>query len=332
MSLKNRYRRFALLQIMGAAWCVPLGVSAQPAVAPAFPLKPVRMLVPFSVGGQPDSVARIISPKLAEAWKQPVVIENRPGASGTLGFALAAKAAPDGYTLMLVSAAFTASAATQPNLTYDSRKDFSAVAQIGVNTQAMVVAPALGVKTVNELVALAKGKPGQLVWATPGPGSGPFLIGERFRLDTGIKPVHVAFKGGPEIIIELLAGRSHYAFTSLGGVLPFIKDGRLRAIAVAMPQRATLLPDVPTVSETIPGFHRVLGSYGVLGPAKIPRLILNQISNDIVRITHTPEAREQLQAIGLMVAPLATEEYSKVLLDQIDALASLVRSIGLQPR
>lgn len=309
-----------------------LAASAQAGFAQTFPVKPVRMLVPFSVGSQPDSVARIVSPRLAELWKQPVVIENRPGASGTLGFAIAAKAASDGYTLMLVSAAFTASAATQPNLNYDARKDFAAVAQIGVNTQAMVVASTLGVKTINELVAMAKGKPAQLVWATPGPGSGPFLIGERFRLDTGIKPVHVAFKGGPEIIVELLAGRSHYAFTSLGGALPFIKDGRLRAIAVAMPQRTTLLPDVPTVSETLPGFHRVLGSYGVLGPAKIPRPILNQISQDVVRITNTPEARDLLQAIGIMVTPLATEEYSKVLIDQIDALASLVRSIGLQPR
>ena len=298
----------------------------------AYPAKPIRMLVPFSVGGQPDSVARIIAPKLADVWKQPVVVENRPGASGTIGFAIVAKAAPDGYTLMLVSAAFTASAATQQGLAYDPRKDFAGVAQLGVNTQVLVAANALGAKSIEDIVALAKAKMGQLVWATPGPGSGPYLIGERFRLDTGIKTIHVAFKGGPEIIVELLAGRSHYAFTSLGSALPFIRDGRLRALAVAMPQRTALLPDVPTVSETLPGFHRVLGSYGVLAPAKTPRPIVNQVGQELVRLVNTPEIREQLQAIGLMTAPLAGEDYHKVLLDQIDALSSLVRSIGIRAK
>jgi len=297
-----------------------------------FPAKPVRMLVPFSVGGQPDSVARIIAPKLADVWKQPVVVENRPGASGTIGFAIVANAVPDGYTLMLVSAAFTASAATQQGLAYDPRKDFAGVAQLGVNTQVLVAASALGAKSIEDIVALAKAKPGQLVWATPGPGSGPYLIGERFRLDTGIKTIHVAFKGGPEIIVELLAGRSHYAFTSLGSALPFIKDGRLRPLAVAMPQRAALLPDVPTVSESLPGFHRVLGSYGVLAPAQTPRTIVNQIGREIVRLVNTPEIRDPLQAIGLAPAPLAGEEYHRVLLDQIDALSSLVRSIGMRTK
>ncbi len=321
------FRGMYLVVVMAVAAALPMSVTwAQT----AFPVKPVRIVVPFSVGAQPDSVARIIGPKLAEAWKQPVVVENRPGASGTIGFAMVAKAAPDGYTLMLTSAAFTASAATQPALTYDPRHDFAGVAQLGVNTQVLVAPPALGVKSVDDLVALAKAKPGQLVWATPGANSGPFLVGERFKLDTGIRIIHVAFKGGPEIIVELLAGRSHYSFTSLGSAMPFIKDGRLRALAVAMPQRAPLLPDVPTVSETLPGFHRVLGSYGVLAPAKTPRVIVNQIGNEIVRLVNTPDIREQLQNIGLMTAPIAGADYHKVLLDQIDALSSLVRGIGMR--
>ncbi len=316
-------------QITIASVVIFINATLTPAHAQQkFPTKPVRIVVPFSVGGQPDSVARIIAPKLADAWNQSVVIENRPGASGTIGFAMVAKAAADGHTLMLTSAAFTASAATQPALTYDPRKDFAGVAQLGVNTQVLVVASSLGAKSLDELVALAKSKQGQLVWATPGPNSGPYLVGERFRLDTGIKTIHVAFKGGPEIIVELLAGRSHYAFTSLGSALPFIKDGRLRALATAMPQRTPILPDVPTVSETLPGFHRVLGSYGVLAPAKTPRVIVQQIGKELVRIVNTPEVREQLQAIGLMTAPIMAEAYDKVLLDQIDALASLVQGIG----
>lgn len=318
----------ALVALHGVIAALPVMAQAQP----VYPAKPVRMLVPFSVGGQPDSVARIIAPKLAEVWKQPVVVENRPGASGTIGFAIVAKAVPDGYTLMLVSAAFTASAATQQGLPYDSRKDFAGVAQVGVNTQVLVAASALGARSVDDIVALAKAKPGQLVWATPGPGSGPYLIGERFRLDTGIKTIHVAFKGGPEIIVELLAGRSHYAFTSLGSALPFIKDGRLRPLAVAMPQRAALLPDVPTVSESLPGFHRVLGSYGVLAPAQTPRPVIYQIGREVVRLVNTPEIRDQLQAIGLAPAPLVGEDYHKVLRDQIDALSSLVRSVGIRAK
>lgn len=319
-----RGRWFAAGMIMAMA----AAVFAQ--VQPPFPTKAVRMVVPFSTGSQPDSVARIIATKLADSWRQPVVVENRPGASGTIGFAMVAKAAPDGYTLMLTSAAFTASAATQPALTYDPRKDFAGVAQLGVNTQVLVAPPVLGVNSVDELVALAKAKPGQLVWATPGANSGPFLVGERFKLDTGIRIIHVAFKGGPEIIVELLAGRSHYSFTSLGSAMPFIKDGRLRALAVAMPQRTPLLPEVPTVSETLPGFHRVLGSYGVLAPAKTPRAIVNQVGNEIVRLVNTPDIREQLQNIGLMPAPIAGADYHKVLLDQIDSLSSLVSGIGIR--
>jgi tripartite-type tricarboxylate transporter receptor subunit TctC len=319
-----------LTRLFAIIWATVIAVAAMPVTQAQqiFPTKPVRLVVPFSVGAQPDSVARIIAPKLADTWKQPVVVENRPGASGTIGFAMVAKAAADGHTLMLVSAAFTSSAATQPALTYDPRKDFAGVAQLGVNTQVLVVAAALGARSVEDIVALAKAKPGQLVWATPGANSGPYLIGERFRLDTGIKIIHVAFKGGPEIIVELLAGRSHYSFTSLGSALSFVRDGRLRVLAVAMPQRSPLLPDVPTVSETLPGFHRVLGSYGVLAPAKTPRPLVNQIGREIVRIVNLPEINEQLQKIGLMTAPLLPEEYDKVLLDQIDALSSLVQSIG----
>ena len=213
-----------------------------------FPSKPMRIVVPFSPGGTSDVLARLIAAKLNEHWGQPVVIETRTGAGGTIGAALVAKATPDGHTLLISSAAFTISAALQPHLPYDPLKDFAPVTRLGFSTTALIVHPSLGVKTVKELIELAKGKPGQLVTAHAGAGSSTHMNAERFRLAADIKIKQVGFKGASDAMLEVLAGRAHYSILGLASAKPFIDDRKLIAIAVGMPERSKLLPDVPTIA------------------------------------------------------------------------------------
>ena len=240
------------LALIGTA----IAVALFPAVAGAqqkFPTKPIRLVVAFTAGGTPDTLARMIAPRLTEVWGQPVVIENRPGAGGTLAAAIVAKAPADGYTLLATSPAFAITAAMNPSLPYDPLKDFAGVSEIGYSTTALVVAPSLGVKTVKELIARANAK-GKLLFGSAGAGSATHMNAERFRAAAGIKAQHVGFKGQPEFLIEIVAGRVHFGVAGLGPALPFIKDGRLVPLALATPQRSPVVPDVPAAPEVLPGW------------------------------------------------------------------------------
>ncbi len=296
-----------------------------------FPSKPVRIVVPFSAGSATDISARMIGPRLGELWGQPVVVENRPGAGGTLAANTVAKATPDGHTLLLISAAFAIGAVLNTNLPYDPLKDFAGVTQIGFTTGVLAVAPALGVKTVKELIALAQERPGKILFGSAGAGSGIHMNAERFRFAAGINTVHVGFKGQPEMLIEILAGRVHFGFPSLGPALPFIKDGRLLALAVITPQRSPLLPDVPTMAEVLPGYERD-ATHALLAPAKTPRHIVNQISKDVARILDSPEVKQQMQAISFVPAPTSPEEYDRILRGLIETFTKVARDAGLKPK
>ena len=282
----------------------------------------------MGAGSQNDLVARIISPKLSESWGQPVVIENRTGAGGAFAASTVAKAAPDGYTLLMLSSQFAIGAAVHKNLPYDAVKDFAGVTQIGFSTNALIVAPSLGVKSVKDLIAFAQAKPGQILFSSAGAGSGTHMNGERFRLAAGIKAVHVGFKSSPEAVIEVVTGRVHYCVWPLGPALPFIKDGRLLALAVASPQRSPLLPDVPAMVEAIPGYQRD-GSFGLLAPAGTPRPILNQISKDVGRVLELPEVKERLQAMGFVPAPTTPEEFDRIVRADIETFKKVGKVAGL---
>ena len=233
---------------------------------------------------------------------------------------------------MFAAGSIAISAALQPNLPYDPLKDFAGVTQIGYGTQVLVVAPALGVKSVKELVTLAKAQPGKIIFGSQPVGSGGHLSGARFNLAAGIKVVTVAFKGGPEATIEVLAGRSHYTIVSLVVALLFIKDGKLLALAVVNPQRSPLLPDVPALAETLPDFKRSETSNGLLAPAGTPRPILNQISKEVARILDLPDINERLQAVGFVPAPSTPEEYDNIVRAQIETLSKVTRDAGLRPK
>ena len=258
-----------------------------------------------------------------------MVIENRAGAGGAIGANVVAKATPDGYTLLLQSAQFAIRAAVQTNLPYDAHKDFTGVSQIGYSTQALVVSPSLGVKSVKDFIALAKAKPDQILFSSGGVGSGTHMDAERFRFAAGIKARNVSFKASPEALIEVIAGRTHFTITSLGPTMPLIKDGRLAALAVIMSERSPLLPDVPAMAEVLPGYQRD-GSYGLMAPTGTSRPVLHQLAKEVRRILELPDVKEQMRNMGFVPAPSTPEEHDKILRADIEAYTKVAKLVGLR--
>jgi len=297
----------------------------------SFPSKPIRIVVPFTPAGTSDVLARMIGAKMSENWGQPVVIETRTGASGTIGAGIVAKASPDGHTLLITSAAFAISAALNSNLPYDATRDFAGVTRLGFSTTALLVPPALGVRTVKELVALAQAKPGQIIFSHAGVGTATHMNGERLRLAAGITVRHVGFKGGTDAMIEVLAGRVQFCIVGLAASMPHIKEGKLVALAVGMPQRSQLLPDVPTIAETLPGYARD-GSHSLLAPAGTPRPVLAQISQEVKRIFELPDVKERLQNFDFVPALTSPEEHDRVVRADIETFSGVARLAGLRPR
>lgn len=297
-----------------------------------FPAKPVRIVAGTTAGSQPDGLSRIIGQKLSEAWAKPVVIENRPGGGGSLAGATVAKATPDGHTLMYALPAFSIAAAMQAPLPYDPLKDFVGVSQIGFSTNVLVVTPSLNAKSVKDFIAIAKAQPGKLIFGSGATGTAGHLSGARFNLIAGIKVVHVAFRGGPEAAIEVLAGRSHYTVSTLGVALPFITDRKLVALAVLSPQRSPVLPDVPALSEIMPEFKRPESSHSILAPAGTTRAIVNQLNKAVLRVLDSADVKERFQAISFVMSPSTPEECDRILRTQIETLSQVVRDAGLRTK
>lgn len=309
-------------------WLLVAGVVPL-AYAQAWPTRPVRILVGFSPGSATDISARLLAPKLADLWGQPVVIENRTGAGSAIAAVTAAQATPDGYTMLLVSTSFAINAVLRSNAGYDPLRDFASVTQIGFSTGALVVTPSLGVKSIKELIAVANERPGKILYGSAGAGSGIHMTAERFRMSAGIKATHVAFKGQPEMLIEILAGRVHYGVPGLGPALGMIRDGRLLALAVVTPKRSPLLPDVPAMVEILPSFRRD-ASHALMVPAKTPRQIVNKVSKDVARVLDMPDVKKQMEIIDFIPAPTTPEEYDKLLRAQLVLFDEVARAAGLK--
>lgn len=302
--------------------------KAQP-VTQDWPARPVRLVVGFPPGSSTDTAARMMAPKLADIWGKPVVMENRSGAGGSIATTLVAQAAPDGYTVLYASASFAINAVLRPNVGYDPLHDFISVTQVGFPTSVIAVAPSLGVKSVKELIALAHERQGKLLYGTPGAGSSGRMTVESFRVAAGMKGIHVAFKGQPEILVEILAGRVHYAVISLGPGLGLIREGRLRALAMVTTKRSPLLPDVPTLYEILPNFKRD-AAHMLLVPAKTPRAVVNKISKDVAQALESADVKKQLDTIDFVVAPTTPEETDKILRAQMVTFEELARAVGLK--
>ena len=313
--------------LAAAAFAVAAPVLAQ---NQKFPTKPVRFVVGFSPGSATDFTGRVFAQKLSELWGQPVVIENRSGAGSTLANAMVAQATPDGHTLLVVSTSFAITAVLQgKNLPYDAIRDFRAVSQFGSTTGVLIVPPSLGVKSVNELIALAKQK--KLLFGSAGAGSGLHMSTERFNIAAGIRTTHVGFKGQPEMNVEIVTGRVHYGFPSLGTSMAFLKDGRLLPLAVNTPKRSPHLPDVPALIETLPNFERD-AAHALMAPAKTPTAIVRQISRDVARVAEMPDVKARMLVISFDLAPTTPEEYDKAVRRQIEVFTEVAKVAGLIPK
>ena len=300
-------------------------------MAQAYPSKPIRMLVALSAGSQNDILARMIAPKMNERWGQSVVVENRPGGAGAIAGGILVKAAPDGHTLMFYSDGHAVNAVLYAaKLPYDTLRDIARVSMVASFSSVLVIAPSLGAKSVKDLIALAKARPGQFSFGSAGIGGGLHFSGEMFKQAAGIDTVHVPFKGVPEPLAETMTGRIQYMFSPVGPTLPFIKDGKLLALAVGSAQRSPLLPDVPTVAEAgLPGFAYDLWS-GLFAPANTPRPIIDQINKEVARIMNLPDIREQLLSQGLVHRPNTPEEFDRFVRAEIDKLSKVAKVAGIR--
>ena len=295
---------------------------------PKFPNRPLRMLVPFSAGSQTDILARWTGEKMLENWGQQVVVDNRPSAGGTVASQYVRGANPDGHTLMMVSTGHAGNATMYTKLPYDTIKDFSGVSRVASVPNLLIVAPSLGVKSVNELIALAKSKPGQFNFSSAGIGSGTQINGEMFRLAAGFEATHVPYKGAPESLNETLSGRVHFTFSPILVAAGQVKAGRAVVLAVSTAKRSAMFPNVPTVAEAgVPGFDYDQW-YGILVSAKTPRAVVNTLNKEIVRILNLPDIKERMLTQGATPTPTTPEAFDAFIREEVKRFAKVLIAAG----
>ncbi len=316
-------RRF--LNLAGAALAMP--ALPRLARAQSWPAKPVRAMIPFTAGSTIDIVGRIVTDPLAAQLGQPIVIENRGGAGGSIGTAAVAKADPDGYTILINASAHSAAPAAYPNISYDPARDFSAVIPFGTVPNATVVAPASGIKTLQQLVA--KAKAGSVSYASAGVGSATHWAAERLRVSAGFSAVHVPFRGA-EGLVEVMAGRVDFFCVGISAALGFIREGKLLPLAVSTPKRSRALPDVPTTLEA--GYADSDYNYwmGMLVPAKTPREIIERLHQETQKALRLPSVTEKFAPQGIEPMPLAPAEFDALIKKEIDVNIALVKAAGLK--
>lgn len=297
----------------------------------AYPNKPIRMIVPFTPGSATDVIARIIGPKMADFLGQQIVVDNRPSAGGIVAFKIVADAAPDGYTLTTTGSNFSGSAALyHGKLPYDPVKDFTGIAQIASTPLVLVVGHGLGVKSVKELVALAKSKPGRLNFGSTGLGSGPHYGAALFNVTAGIEAVHVPFRGSPESLTDTVTGRVHYLLSPVLAAAPLISGGRLIALGVTTKTRAPAMPNVPSISEVgLPQFVYE-GWYGLLAPAKTPRKLIQLWSNELKRILDMPDVQKAIASRGASTKWTSPEVFDKLVRDEIVTRMKVWKAAGVK--
>ena len=298
--------------------------------AQGWPTKSVRIVVPFTPGSGTDIMARTVSDKLTAQLGQPVVVENRPGAGGTIGAGLVAKAEPDGYTILVHSSSYTVTPSTYSNLPYDTLRDLTGVVPLGLLPNVLVIAPSKNIRSVKELVAMAKAKPGSMNSASVGIGSATHLNAERFRLGAGIETVNIPFKGSPEALTEIVTGRVDFYFCPVNAILPLLKDGKLVALAVGSTKRSLALPELPTTLEAgVPNSDYNFW-VGMFAPAKTPREVVNRLYLETARALRTPEVREKMARLGAEPMEYNPEQFNAYIREEIAANAALVKAAGIK--
>jgi len=309
---------FALCAVQSLAW------------AQAWPAKPIKVIVPFTPGSATDIMARTASERLSTQLGQPVLVENRPGAGGTIGVGLVAKAEADGYTLLVHSSSYTVTPSTYQNLPYDTLRDLTGITPLGLLPNVLVISPSKGIRSVKELVAAAKARPGTMNAASAGMGSATHLNAERFRLGAGIEAVHVPFKGTPEALTEVIAGRVDYYFCPVVAVLPFLKDGKMLALAVGSTKRSTALAELPTTVEAgVPNSDYNFW-VGMFAPSRTQRETINRLYQETVKALRSPDVREKMARLGAEPMDYDPGQFNAYLRDEIASNAALVKAAGIK--
>jgi tripartite-type tricarboxylate transporter receptor subunit TctC len=316
------------LRLIGAALAAP--AFPQLARAQAWPSRGIRVIVPFSAGSTADIVARLVLEPVSQQLGQSIVVENRGGAGGTIGAGAVARADPDGYTLLVNSSAHSATPAIYPNAAFDTARDFAAVASLGSSPNVFVMAPEKGIRTLKDLVAAAKAKPGTINYSSAGVGSGTHISAERFRFAAGFDAQHIPFRGMPEALTEVMTARVDFSCSSIAAALPFIRDGKLVALAVTTPKRSSVLPDTPTTTEL--GYKESDYTFwtGMFAPVKTPREIVERLNGEVQKAVKAPSVREKLAAQGVDPMPVTPAEFDAIVKAEIEATIALVKAAGIK--
>jgi len=310
--------------------CLALLVLTAPALGQSYPSHPIRMVLPFSPGGTTDIPGRMIAQRLSEALGQQVIVDNRPGAGSTIGSDMVAKSKPDGYTLLLTSTTHVLSPSLYKNLPYNAMADFAPIMRVASGPYVLVVHPSLPVRSVQDLIALAKSQPGKIDFASSGNGSFQHLVGALFCATAGINLTHVPYRGSGPATADLIGGQVKVGFPGTPIALPHLKSGRLRALAVTTAKRSSELPEVPTIAESgVPGYEATIW-LGLLAPAGTPRDIVNKLYSEISRVVQIPEVHRNILSTGLEVGVMGPEEFAQYLRAEHDKWSKVVRDSGAQ--
>jgi tripartite-type tricarboxylate transporter receptor subunit TctC len=321
-----RIRDLVGVFFMGVALLAPIAAHAQP-----YPNRLIKIVVPYAAGGAVDIVARTIGQPLSEALKQPVIVENRPGASANIGMEMVAKAAPDGYTLLMASNGIATNMALFANLAFDGRRDFAPIAKIGYAPLVIVVPASSPIKSLKDLIAMAKAEPGKLTYASAGNGSSGHLAGELLKSTAKIDVLHVPYKGGAPAITDLLGERISFMPINPVEVIAHIRGGRLRALAVASDKRLPLLSDVPTVAEAGLAGYEASVWWGLVAPAKTPPEIVRQLNAETDKALANPAIANKLSELGVVVTPGTSDQFTAFIKSQTDLWSGVIKSAGIQP-
>lgn len=323
-SIARRHSRLFLLALLGAA-------STGQAYAQSFPTRPVRLVVGYPTGGPYDPISRTIAQKMSEFLGQPIIVDFRPGAAGAIGADHVAKAAPDGYTMLFMGSAFMIAPSVTSKLPYDTAKDFAAIGQVAVGFDILVANPALPVRSVKELIALAKKNPGKLTYASSGTGGPLHLHSELFKIATGIDMLHIPYKGAGPAVTDVMGGHVDVMFIGITASIPHIKSGKLRPLGISAEKRIAGLPDVPTMIESgLPGFVADPAT-GLLAPAVTPKEIIAVLNGALVKALQTPEIKERFAAMMIEPRPGPPEAFAKLLREEIATFAKVAKSAGVKP-
>lgn len=322
---------FSVRLVFLIAGLLAAGNTLAQTTPPAYPTKPIRLIVPFAPGGTNDILGRIVADKFAERFGQPIVVDNRAGANSVIGSEIVARASPDGYTMLIASAGLAVNPSIMRALPYDTERDFAPIGVVGGGPYLMVVHPAVPAKTVKEFIAWVKSRPGKVNYASVGIGSPPHLAAELLKVTAGIEMQHIPYKGGSAVLPDLIAGRVSMFFGSIATLHPHVQAGRLRAVAVTTTQRSPAMPELPTFIESGLAGYEVNGWYGLLAPGKTPRVIVNRLNLELQKVLADADTRTRFAAIGMVPAPGTAAGFAALIHSEIAKWGKVARAAGIKP-